>query len=1329
MARIEGREPDEEELEIPPLTVSFPKAAYVMQPDNRAEDDIQRLASMSINTLEDDKEEGSGTKKVVEMEDEVLPQLTVHVLEELPTKTFMRRLAEGCDQSKKELKIGTLITPKQTAELSALLHEYSDVFNWSYKDMPGLNTNIVVHKIPLEEGCKPDKQKLRRAHPETWIKVKAELEKQWNAGFLEVVTYPQWVSNIVVVPKKEGKIRVCVDFRDLNKASPKDDFPLPHINILVDNAARSSTYSFMDGFSGYNQIKMSIEDRAKTTFVTPWGTYCYKVMPFGLKNTGATYQRAMVTLFHDMMHKEIEVYVDDMIAKSKEGEDHVKSGKLLGFVVSGNGIEVDPDKTKAIQSMPTPKSEKEHDETRRKERAIYYLSKKFTELNVYGNGAGAVIVSPDRKLYPVSVKLHFECTNNTAEYEACILGLEDALEMKIKKMDVYGDSMLIICQVKGEWQTKEEKLKPYQEYLSSLLGNFEEIKFTHLGREGNHFADALAILAAMATIDLGHRVQPIHIDIRNNPAYYYSIEEEIDGKPWYYDIKNFMQKQEYPEEASKTDKKTLRRLAMSFYLDGEILYKRSFDGTLLRCLNATDARKALQEVHEGICSTHAGGHMMARKIQRAGYFWMTLEKDCIDYKVVKRFIEKDLICRYGVPEKIVTDNAQNFNGKMIAELCTKWKIKHSNSSPYRPKMNGAVEAANKNIKKIVQKMVVTYKDWHEMLSFALHAYRTTIRTSTGATPYSLVYGMEAVMPLEVDIPSLRVLIDSELQEADWAKKRMAKAYDKKVRPRVFQEGDLVLKKLLSLPGEDRSKWAPNYEGPYVFTANVPSAQVPVTVNLAIDEPHRMKLSEYVNYDKLTALEERLKAVEGADLYDPVHAAEMCLVPNVVVPKEFRVPEFIKYTGTESPVTHLKSYCNKMTELVNDEKLLIHFFQDSLSGSALSWYTRLDNTKIRKWKDLVKAFVEQYKFNMEVAPDRSSLLIMEKGNKETVREYALRRTSDKNGENVKWFIQYQEYPLGASKVDMKTLRRLAMEFYLDGEILYKRSFNGALLRCLDEIEAKVALQEIHEGICATHASGHVMAKQMQRSGYFWMTMEKDCIDYVRKCHKCQVYSDKINVPPTSLFNMTSSCPFAMWGIDVIGPINPKTNNRHQFILVAIDYFTKWVEASSYAHVTQKVVKCFIEKDLICRYGSPEKIVTDNVQNFNGKIITELCAKWKIKHSNSSPYRPKMNGVVEAANKNIKKIIQKMVVTYKDWHEMLPFALHAYRTTVRTFTRATPYSLIFGMEAVMPLEVEIPSLRGLIESELEEAEWAKVRYEQLNMISEKRLAAICHHQLYQ
>ena len=109
---------------------------------------------------------------------------------------------------------------------------------------------------------------------------------------------------------------MCVDYRDLNRASPKDNFPLSHIDTLIDNTTKHSLFSFMDGFSDYNQIRMASEDMEKTTFLTMWGTFCYKVMPFRLKNAGATYQRAMVTLFHDMMHKEIEVYVDDMIAKS-----------------------------------------------------------------------------------------------------------------------------------------------------------------------------------------------------------------------------------------------------------------------------------------------------------------------------------------------------------------------------------------------------------------------------------------------------------------------------------------------------------------------------------------------------------------------------------------------------------------------------------------------------------------------------------------------------------------------------------------------------------------------------------------------------------------------------------------------------------------------------------------------------------------------------------------------------------------------------------------------------------------------------------------------------
>jgi hypothetical protein len=168
---------------------------------------------------------------------------------------------------------------------------------------------------------------------------------------------------------------------------------------------------------------------------------------------------------------------------------------------------------------------------------------------------------------------------------------------------------------------------------------------------------------------------------------------------------------------------------------------------------------------------------------------------------------------------------------------------------------------------------------------------------------------------------------------------------------------------------------------------------PARISSTIDSTEKgSQKGNMIKKDKLNkfiALEQRMRAFEGIHLYDPIKAAEMCLVPNVVIPKNFRVPEFVKYTGTQCPITHLKAYCNKMAEVVDDEKLLIHFFQDSLSDVFLTWYMRLDNTKVKKWKDLVDAFMRQYKFNIDVGPDRLSLQAMEKDNKESIREYARR----------------------------------------------------------------------------------------------------------------------------------------------------------------------------------------------------------------------------------------------------------------------------------------------------------------------------------------------------
>ncbi|RDY01473.1 Retrovirus-related Pol polyprotein, partial [Mucuna pruriens] len=257
--------------------------------------------------------------------------------------------------------------------------------------------------------------------------------------------------------------------------------------------------------------------------------------------------------------------------------------------------------------------------------------------------------------------------------------------------------------------------------------------------------------------------------------------------------------------------------------------------------------------------------------------------------------------------------------------------------------------------------------------------------------------------------------------------------------------------------------------------------------------------------------------------------------------------------------------------------------------------------------------------------------------------------------------------------------------------------------MDTQEAKELMEEVHEGTFDIHANGHSLAWKILRVGYYWTKMDANCCSHVKRCLKCQIYANSIHVSPSTLHNLMAPWPFPMWGLDMIGPNEPKASNGHRFILVAVYYFTKWVEVTSYASVTRNVMVKFIKRDIICRYGLLAYIITDNDPNLNNKMMIELCEHFKIRHHNFMPYRPKMNGVVEATYKNIKKIVQKMVVTYKDWHEMLPYTLHGYRTSIWTYRGATPYSLVYGMKVVLLVDVKIPSLRVLVEVELEDLDW--------------------------
>ncbi|BFG20860.1 hypothetical protein CerSpe_071340 [Prunus speciosa] len=252
--------------------------------------------------------------------------------------------------------------------------------------MPGLSRDLVEHRLPTTEDFKPFKQPPRRMSAEVELQVKEEIVRLVKAKFIRLARYVEWLSNIVHVKKKTGAIRICVDFRNLNLATPKDEYPMPMADLLVDGAAKHEILSFIDGHSGYNQIFIAEEDIHKIAFRCPGsiGTFEYVVMPFGLKNVGATYQRAMNAIFHDMIGRNLEVYIDDVVVKSESRQGHlddlrlafermrkhqlkmnpkkcafgVSAGNFLGFLVHQRGIEIDKNKVKAIIEAPPPKNKK-----------------------------------------------------------------------------------------------------------------------------------------------------------------------------------------------------------------------------------------------------------------------------------------------------------------------------------------------------------------------------------------------------------------------------------------------------------------------------------------------------------------------------------------------------------------------------------------------------------------------------------------------------------------------------------------------------------------------------------------------------------------------------------------------------------------------------------------------------------------------------------------------------------------------------------------------------------------------------------------------------------
>ncbi|XP_070023126.1 uncharacterized protein [Nicotiana sylvestris] len=388
-------------------------------------------------------------------------------------------------------------------------------------------------------------------------------------------------------------------------------------------------------------------------------------------------------------------------------------------------------------------------------------------VNARGVGIGAILISPIGQHYPATTQLRFFCTNNTAEYEACIMGMNMAIDQDVEELLIMGDLDLIIRQAQGELETRDVKRIPYRQHVEDLSKQFKSIEFRYIPRYQNELVDALATLASMLPYPVDAHINPLEIQIRERHGYCNMVEAEPNIYPWYHDIKRFMKTKEYPEQASGDQKRTIRRHASGFFLGGDVLYKRTPDLNLLRCVDAKEAGRIMYQVHSGVQSDliHTSSTELypmsaawpfvvwgmdvigpiepkasnEHKFILVSIVYFTKWVEAITLKSVTKkdvvdFVHSNLICHFGIPATIITDNASNLNRHLMREMCEQFKIMYQNSTRFHPKANGAVEAANKNIKKILRKMIQCSRQWHKKLHFALMGYRTTVCTSVGATP-------------------------------------------------------------------------------------------------------------------------------------------------------------------------------------------------------------------------------------------------------------------------------------------------------------------------------------------------------------------------------------------------------------------------------------------------------------------------------------------------------------------------------------------------------------------------------------------------------------------
>ncbi|KAL1352493.1 hypothetical protein AAHE18_06G171000 [Arachis hypogaea] len=319
----------------------------------------------------------------------------------------------------------------------------------------------------------------------------------------------------------------------------------------------------------------------------------------------------------------------------------------------------------------------------------------------------------------------------------------------------------------------------------------------------------------------------------------------------------------------------------------------------------------------------------------------------------------------------------------------------------------------------------------------------------------------------------------------------------------------------------------------------------------------------------------------------------------------------------------------------------------------------------------------------------------------------------------WKVPIMEYLENPSLSVNRKLKYRTQSYVLMNNVLFKKSVDGNLLTCLGEKEAYLALAEMHEGICGAH----------QRRLY-WPTIQRDCINCARSCEECQKHGSLQHIPASELHVIIKPWPFRGWALNLIGQIHPPSSNGHKFILVGVDYFSKWLEVIPLKEVTHNEIIDFIEEHIEgCRklregvFGILQSITTDQGTMFIGKKVMEYAKSRDIKRLSSTPYYAQANGQVEAVNKILIALIKKHIGRQpRNWHQTLSQVLWAYQNSPRGSTRTTSYKLVYGHDAVLPIDINLQSIRVARQDEILVLDYWNSIHDELNELDDERLRAL-------